>query len=276
METTVHYEVTIEHKELGKKVHKIEVSGQKMVLPDFVPYFYDICDTLIDFELSGQKISCKKGCSSCCNQLLPLSAPEAFYIYRIIHEMPDKKKKLVKARFGTIFQKMEAKNMFTHPGSKENGEENKDEKGKKEEKEKPPRTINIDQEYYQMGLSCPFLDKNSCLIYDKRPFICRWYNVLSSPENCLNPYEKEITQARVTRNLGTMFAAFAASLFNIPARPVPLPLALRWIKDHPFYIEQQWVGTFLFEIFMNGLIKLNDDMITVSTTRLGPDGKPVS
>src|SRR5688572_4748199 len=47
----------------------------------------------------GESVSCRKGCSACCRQLVPISESEAFEIAEIVGQMPESKRAGVAVRF---------------------------------------------------------------------------------------------------------------------------------------------------------------------------------
>jgi hypothetical protein len=88
--------------------------------------------------------------------------------------------------------------------------------------------------YFRLGISCPFLEKESCSIYSDRPIICREFLVTSPAENCSCPTPETICRVRLPLRLMTAVARFMPELD--PPRfvlPVPLILALDWADDNP-------------------------------------------
>jgi hypothetical protein len=45
----------------------------------------------------------------------------------------------------------------------------------------------LGMKYFGLGIACPFLEDESCSIYEHRPMRCREYLVTSPPENCAHP-----------------------------------------------------------------------------------------
>lgn len=71
------------------------------------------------------------------------------------------------------------------------------------------------------GTPCPFLDNNSCLIYDYRPFVCRRHHALfDNPEWCqldlCNKYEfPQIRCSEVEKSYNLIVKESSASLYDI-------------------------------------------------------------
>jgi Fe-S-cluster containining protein len=88
--------------------------------------------------------------------------------------------------------------------------------------------------YFRLGISCPFLEKESCSIYSDRPILCREFLVTSPAENCSQPTPETVHRVRLPLQLMTTVARFMPELD--PPRfvlPVPLILALDWADDNP-------------------------------------------
>jgi len=84
--------------------HTLTLSQEKETssLSRLIPLMQSLCTKILEIELADCTISCKKGCSSCCAQLVPLSIPETFYLERLVEELPGQHKKRVKQRFALI------------------------------------------------------------------------------------------------------------------------------------------------------------------------------
>src|SRR4029450_6909381 len=88
--------------------------------------------------------------------------------------------------------------------------------------------------YFQQGIPCPFLEEESCSIYEERPITCREYLVTSPAENCSGPPPENIRRVKM---LIPVFNAVAR--WQVPPsehfleRWVPLILAPEWAEDHP-------------------------------------------
>lgn len=107
--------------------------------------------------------SCKKGCSACCKLVVSASALEAEVIRNFIIN------KLDKVKIKEIYRKI-AKNKNAYPDALKIGSIYSD------------YTTGT---FMKSNIPCPFLsDKNTCLVYEARPFACRKYLVFSTSEIC--------------------------------------------------------------------------------------------
>ncbi len=111
--------------------------------------------------------SCTKGCAACCNQLIPISAAEVYYLKRQIKLLTNAQQKRIRLRFIQIHKALE--NCLQHPNHAK---------------------MNFEQKYFELKQACPFTENGACCIYQQRPLVCREYHVGSSPSLCDNPYSE--------------------------------------------------------------------------------------
>ncbi len=85
-------------------------------------------------------------------------------------------------------------------------------------------------DYFALGIACPFLEAESCGIYEERPMICREHLVTTPAACCSDPQSGLIRALAITR------ADTAAA--KLEARPdvpewIPLIDLLTWVDAHP-------------------------------------------
>jgi len=198
-----------------------------------------LCNGIVELAIRreinlGATISCHKGCGICCCQLVPLSPPEAFFLLDYVQSLPPGRRNQIESRFQEIRKAMEAKGLI--------------ERLRKIEDTQEHQVLAYD--YFRMGMSCPFLEGNSCSFHPYRPFACREYNVISSPERCADPFNKGIKKIRIPKNMTTATARLAAELFELPAMLIPMTSALEWATEHETYNRRTWPGVWLFNRMM--------------------------
>jgi hypothetical protein len=71
---------------LGLIRGRVSVNTGPMGLVERVPTALELTNMLVDRarkreEKEGKRISCQAGCGVCCRQMVPISAPEAFYFW---------------------------------------------------------------------------------------------------------------------------------------------------------------------------------------------------
>lgn len=136
---------------------------------------------------SGRAVSCQRGCTWCCYQMVTVSLLESFWLAdHVIHNMrPAARHKVIERLRETAVE------AHTTP-----------------------------EAYFSLTSHCGFLDTSSgdCLAYDRRPAGCRFYFVISPPEDChpsvvrktlrLNTYSFDLESLELSELVtGTVFAA---------------------------------------------------------------------
>ena len=85
-----------------------------------------------------------------------------------------------------------------------------------------------------LGIACPFLEDESCSIYEERPITCREYLVTSPPEYCARVGSEGVRRVRLPLRVFN-----AVARWQVPPqehfleRWVPLILAPEWADEHP-------------------------------------------
>lgn len=185
----------------------------------------------------GRVPSCQKGCAACCRMLVPLSAPEAFAVREWVRSRPVEQQSRIIARFAETKVRLLSKGIWqqlselcgaSDPCSDEIVDE-------------------VNHRYYALRLACPFLEEESCSIYDERPAACRELLVTSPADRCedliANPVDTIPAPLRISTVLGLLWQ----DVTNTSTRLIPLPLALDWAEDHRQENDRMWKGTQLFD-----------------------------
>jgi len=169
---------------------------------------------------AGEKISCTSGCGSCCRNLVPISEVEARCTHDVVEKLPEPRHSHVRARFAEARQRLERTGLLDKLLAAD-------------------RLTNEDYTalvgtYFQHGIPCPFLEEESCSIYQERPIACREYLVTSPPECCAKLGSEGVQQVRLPLRLFN-----AVARWQVPPqehfleRWVPLILAPEWAEAHP-------------------------------------------
>ena len=86
--------------------------------------------------------------------------------------------------------------------------------------------------YLGLGISCPFLEAESCSIHPRRPIVCREYLVTSDSSHCATPQADTIRMVSLAGKVsGALAAVDAGDGENVPW--VPLIVAAEWSQAHP-------------------------------------------
>jgi Fe-S-cluster containining protein len=192
---------------------------------DLLPLAQSFSDAVVNAvvktnEENGQKISCTKGCGACCRQLVPITETEARHIRTVVERLPEPRRITVRARFAEARQRLEKSGGL--------------------EQLLHPEDIPLDKkqtfalQYFFQGISCPFLEDESCSIYADRPLVCREYLVTSAVEHCARPTAETIRAVKMPVKVWTALARLDASSSSQEKLPwVPLIVAPEWAEAHP-------------------------------------------
>jgi Fe-S-cluster containining protein len=194
-------------------------------LSDLLPIARQLAEAAIatavgEIEKIGEKISCKKGCGACCRQLVPISEVEARRIRDYVEEMPEPRRTEILARFAQARRRLEEAGLLEEIAHSDRWTS---------EGYRP-----MGMRYFQLGIACPFLEEESCSIYEERPLTCREFLVVTPAENCADPQPGKVRSLRIPLPMADTLARF-----DVPAswpkneRWVPLILALDWADTHP-------------------------------------------
>lgn len=140
-----------------------------------VPALHRVCDELVAEQVGstlddGTEISCRAGCGACCRQLVPILDAEAAYLVDLVGSLPRGQRQVLLTRWRQAVGVIERSGLLERlrtirglsPGER--------------------RELVVD--YFRLGVSCPFLEDESCSIHADRPLACREYLVTSPPEAC--------------------------------------------------------------------------------------------
>lgn len=186
---------------------------------------------------AGKTISCRKGCAACCRMMVPLSAPEAFALREFVRSLPAERQQRISTRVA------QTKSLLLSHGLwhrlLEMGETTQ-----------PPdddALEPINRDYYALRTPCPFLEDEVCSIYEERPAACRELLVTSPAEWCQDLVKNPVEQIPVPVRIGPALGLLWGELTKMPARLIPLPMALDWAERHQGENQSTWQGTQLLD-----------------------------
>ena len=204
---------------------RVTVPAGPVEVSDLLPVARALSDAVVRetcqvVEEAGEKISCTRGCGACCRNLVAISEVEARRIRDAVAKLPEPRCSTVRARFAEarqrleragLLEKLQAADLWTSADY--------------------TALVGI---YFQQGIPCPFLEEESCSIYEERPITCREYLVTSPPEYCARLGSEGVRRVRLPLRVFN-----AVARWQVPPqghfleRWVPLILAPEWAEAHP-------------------------------------------
>ena len=202
----------------------IHVKPEIIKLSEIVPLTYEISSqisTHIHAKISENRtnIPCRKGCSDCCNYLVPLSIPEVFHIKEQVFAMPENIKQEVYKSFLSS-AKILLRNVPMNLTSIE--------------------MENLSKWYSDLNLSCPFLSDNACSIYDNRPIACREFLVTGSSKFCGPEYNFDFNKIDLPVSILECLGKLSAEFKQTDNEAMMLPISLFWAEENPEYDIKTW------------------------------------
>ncbi len=120
-----------------------------------------------------EAISCTKGCGACCRQLVPIREMEARRLAAFVQSLPEPRRSTILERFTSTGRRLKDAGMR----ERIDGRDALDRSGR----------LALKLDYFALGIACPFLEDESCGIYEERPMICREHLVTSPMAACADP-----------------------------------------------------------------------------------------
>ena len=190
----------------------------------------------------GEEISCKAGCGACCSHVVPIAEVEVYQIAELVENMPEPRQSKIKRRFSEAVEHFEAIGWF------ERVQKTGNLKAPENPEYVPTELMDAAMEYFDQGISCPFLEDNSCSIHENRPLSCREYLVTSPAKNCSKPTAENIRKVpmpvRPSRSLPRVGAS--GNFLGLGVLPLirALELAEKFPEQFPEKTGQRWAADF--------------------------------
>jgi Fe-S-cluster containining protein len=209
--------------------------GDAVPLSSLVPLMHQIANQIVTLAIGkaakkGDTVTCGPGCGVCCCQLVPVSAPEIFYMVENILQMPVSKRFPVLKRFEQIEARINESDIGLLMRNMDN-----------------PQIDNnaVAARYFYLGESCPFLESGSCSIHAWRPVVCREFNAVSTPELCADPFKNKIRTVPLFKRPSKVLALLASRICDLPVGLVPMPLMFDWFEANKAAAKKTWPAKFL-------------------------------
>jgi Fe-S-cluster containining protein len=229
---TVNSEITIG----GDSVEiEMELPAHAVPLRRMLPVISMATDQFVEIGVAasrnqGESVSCRKGCSACCRQLVPISETEAFEIADIVGQMPEPKRAEVTARFAIAVRRISDAGLLA----------DLDRYGSMSVQQRQE----LHRRYFQLGIECPLLEGDACSIHERRPLVCREFLVTSDAANCNDPFANPINPVKLLFSSADVLRDLSrADMF------IPLTVSLQLVSSYPSDKRQktgpEWMEEFL-------------------------------
>jgi Fe-S-cluster containining protein len=225
-------------KDESNHILELDFSVENVSVVAIVQPLQELYDKIIDVVVSKTEVACMKGCSRCCSQLIPCSIPEVGYLNNLLMNLSSINQDRIRGNFNFIAKVLKEKYAFNQLVDIYNNPD-------------------FDKIYFQLGMPCPFLEKNECSIYSQRPFVCREYHVRSLPFLCENPYNHRIERVYVGLNFGSLLTRLHTKLFGLPSLPIPLFYCMDWADKNKALLNTTFLTQEFFEGVLNCLERYN-------------------
>lgn len=204
----------------GKK-HECSVNLPAGPVPvsTLLPVVNAVADLVVHAHSSAKPVSCRAGCGACCRQHVPVTHAEARRISALVASLPPDRKPVVHARFAAAVDKLRETGFFDIlTGAADPG---------------PDFIRSLAFRYFDLGIACPFLENESCSIYEDRPLRCREYLVTSPPSLCAAPERQPIKTIPFPNWPSKALASIGRGDESLHPAFLTLTLALEWANLHP-------------------------------------------
>jgi Fe-S-cluster containining protein len=234
-DSQVAFSITID-RESNKSI-EITIPDKQVKLSEMVPFAHFIADQLVKtaIDRSSLPITCAKGCGVCCNQLVPLSIPELFFIVEQLRVMPPQQRFPILSRFDATEKQLMDCNLIQQLRSIDQTRNDRI----------------IAERYFHLNLPCPFLDQQNCSIHSWRPVVCREFNALSDPKLCVDPFANKISSISYSKRPSSILAKLYGMVTNTAPKLLPMPLLFESFEQHQMQSTITWQSTILAQIILD-------------------------
>jgi Fe-S-cluster containining protein len=217
--------VRVEFAVAGERIEaQVAVPTEPTATRDLLPFFRAVAEVVVGRAVrqvgdAGDTVSCRAGCGACCRQLVPITPPEAHQIAAVIEAMPEARREVVERRFAEARAKLSAASLLDTLLRPEDAAEGS------------LRRLGLD--YFELEIACPFLEDESCSIYEERPIACREYLVTSPAEACARPSAETVRCVPLPAKASNAVSRIDEDPDKRFIPWVPLILAPEWSRSNP-------------------------------------------
>jgi len=201
----------------------------------------------------GEYVPCRKGCSSCCSYLVPLSIPEVFRLREEVSAMPSDRQRAI------LQKSLKAAGRILNCTPKDSEGDAAITGNGREELDR------LSLWYSGLELPCPFLRNHLCDYYEQRPIACREHMVVGIRSCCGDNSGKEPSVVRIPASILECLGKLTAELEQRDVEAIMLPLALPWAQENLDRSRRTWPAVTMVERFIEILTALHEQKRPVQT-----------
>ncbi len=161
---------------------------------------------------AARPVSCTKGCGACCRQLVAISLVEARALARLVAAMPTPRQDEIRRRFAMALARLSESGVLTRDYA--------------DPAPQLPLAATPQQRlaaaWFSLQIACPFLEDESCSIYEDRPLVCREHQVTSPAAACSRLFREPVDRIELPQRLGAALARAATRVAGVSTAMVPL------------------------------------------------------
>lgn len=223
----------------------VGVKDDRIRLADIVPLARVISSMITDIACEkerqdGATIPCDKGCSTCCNYLVPLAVPEVFRLFEEIRGMSLVRQLLIERECVKAAQQILGERppaSFADLAATDTAESTAE------------LLCTASNCYADFELSCPFLYESVCTIYENRPMACREYVVTGCAQGCSGG-PREVKGIYMPARMSEVLGRLASDLEGTNVEGLTMPLALIWGDANAQRDSRTWPAPEMVARFM--------------------------
>ncbi len=229
---------------LGKNIYKceLEMPSGPVRVAELLPVLNKLAGFVIEGAVeetleAGGAITCKAGCGACCRQPVPVSVHEAEVLEQVIAGMDAERRAVIEARFEGAIRRLDEGGLLEAMRDVHALDEN----GRRD----------LALKYFALGIACPFLEEESCSIYEHRPMRCREYLVTSPAENCSTPTPQSVKMVQLKAAPSLALYRLGAGLWRDEPEYLLMSLMADWKgqrAETPREAAPQILQTFLLAL----------------------------
>ena len=194
----------------------------------------------------GKTVSCQRGCTHCCRQLVPVAPLEAKRLSEVIAGLPAEQRTAIAQRFADALTKLEDAGLLRpKTGATQRALVS-------HETDASAAWNDVSRRYYELRIDCPFLENDACIIYDERPIACREYNAVTPPAMC-ESFDPAIETLERPVRMGEALTKAGNALAKTKDMAIALPLVPEWVAARAKVFTGEVDGEKLFWILVEAI-----------------------